>query len=185
MRRIIVSNLISLDGFMEGPNRALDWFAVDQEFFGYARELLGRVDTILFGRATYQHMAGYWPTPAAAENDPFITEKMNALPKIVFSKTLQEVGWANSRLAKKALTEEVRELKQQRGQDMVIFGSGSIVSALGQAQLIDEYRLFVNPVVLGRGTPMFRNMHDRIRLKLLETRTFNSGLVGLYYRLEA
>ncbi len=110
---------------------------------------------------------------------------MNALPKIVFSKTLQEVGWANSRLAKKTLGEEARELKQQRGKDMVIFGSGSIVSALGQAQLIDEYRLFVNPVVLGRGTPMFRNINDRIRLKLFETRIFNSELVGLHYRPDA
>ncbi|HVC37013.1 MAG TPA: dihydrofolate reductase family protein [Gammaproteobacteria bacterium] len=182
MRRIIVSNLMSLDGFMEGPNGELDWFVVDEEFFGYAREMLGEVDTILFGRTTYQHMAGYWPTPAAAENDPFITEKMNTLPKIVFSKTLQKVEWANSRLAKKALTDEVWELKQQHGKDIVIFGSGSIVSALGQAQLIDEYRLFVNPIILGHGAPMFRQVRDRIRLKLLKTRIFNSGLVGLYYR---
>jgi len=183
MRRIIVSNLISLDGFMEGPNRALDWFRVDEEFFEYARELLNAVDTILFGRVTYQMMASYWPS--ATDNDPVITGKMNILSKLVFSRTLKKLEWENSRLARKDIGEEIRELKQQRGQDMVIFGSGSIVSALGQAQLIDEYRLFVNPVVLGRGTPMFRNINDRIRLKLFETRIFNSGLVGLYYRPDA
>lgn len=114
-----------------------------------------------------------------------ITGKMNTLPKLVFSKTLKKLEWENSRLARKDIGEEIRELKQQSGGDMVIFGSGVIVSALAQESLIDEYRLFVNPVVLGRGTPMFRNMNDRIRLKLLETRTFNSGLVGLYYRPEA
>lgn len=182
MRKVIVSNLMSLDGFMAGPGGDIDWFVVDEEFDGYARELFASVDTLLFGRVTWQLMAGYWPTPAAAAEDPFITGKMNTLPKVVFSTTLEKAEWENTRLVKGNLAEEVSRLKRLPGMDMMIFGSGSLVSALTQAGLIDEYRIVVNPVVLGRGKPLFQDLRERLSLKLLKTRTLRCGDVILYYQ---
>lgn len=182
MRKVIVSNLMSLDGFMAGPNGEIDWFVVDEEFDDYARELFDSVDTLLFGRVTYQLMAGFWPTPAAAAEDPFITEKMNSLAKVVFSTTLEKAEWENTRLVRESPAEEVPRLKQQPGGDMMIFGSGTLVSALAPRGLIDEYRIVVNPVVLGRGKPLFQAMEERIRLKLLRARTLRCGDVILYYR---
>ena len=182
MRKVIVSNLVSLDGFFEGPNKELDWFVVDEEFFDYARDLLGTVDTILFGRVTYQMMESYWP--AETDNDPVITDKMNNLPKIVFSKTLSSTPWGkwnNARLVKENIPEEIRKMKQQAGKDMVIFGSGILVSDFTQLGLIDEYRIILNPVVLGKGNPLFKGLQDKLNLKLLKTKTLSSGVVILYY----
>jgi dihydrofolate reductase len=184
MRKIIVSNLVSLDGFMAGPNGELDWFVVDEEFNDYANDLLSKVDAILFGRVTYQLMANYWPTPSAITNEPLIADKMNNLPKIVFSKTLEKVEWNNSRLVKDNIEGEISKLKQQPGKDIVIFGSGSIVSTFTQSGLIDEYRITVNPVVLGSGKPLFKSIKDRIKMKLLKKKTFDSGVVLLYYEPE-
>ena len=187
MRKVIVSNLVSLDGFFDGPNRELDWFVVEEEFFEYAKELLRSVDTILFGRITYEGMASYWPTPAAADNDPTITHKMNNLSKIVFSKTLSTVdpiviGWNNSKLVKGNIAEEIRKMKEEAGKDMVIFGSGSIVSALTRFGLIDEYRIIVNPVILGKGNPLFKDLQDKFNLELVKTKTLKSGVVIFYYQ---
>ena len=182
MRKIIVSNPVSVDGFFEGTNKEIDWFVVEEEFFEYAREVLNSVDMILFGRVTYQMMASYWPN--ATDGDAVITHKMNHLTKIVFSKTLKQVAWNNSRLAKGNLAEEVTKMKQQPGKDIVIFGSGNIVSQLTESGLIDEYRLVVNPVILGEGNPLFKGLHSKIDLKLLRTKTLNSGVVILYYAPE-
>src|SRR5450631_2593121 len=147
MRKVIVSNLVSADGFIAGPDGDLSWFKVDDEFFGYAKELLLATGVILFGRKTYEMMAAYWPD--ATTGDPAIIEKMNALPKVVFSRTLEAAAWTNSRLIKTDPAEAVAKLKQEAGGDIVIFGSGSIVSLLLAAGLIDDLRLFVNPTVLG------------------------------------
>jgi dihydrofolate reductase len=182
MRKIIVSNLVSVDGFFEGTNKELDWFVVEEEFFEYAREVLNSVDTILFGRVTYQMMASYWPN--ATDDDAVITHKMNHLNKIVFSKTLKKVDWNNSKLVKGNLAEEVTKMRQQPGKDIVIFGSGNIVSQLTKSGLIDEYRLVVNPVILGEGNPLFKGLHKKINLKLLRTKTLNSGVAILYYTPE-
>ncbi len=182
MRKVIVSNLVSLDGFMAGPNGEIDWFVVDKEFDAYARELFDGVDTLLFGRVTYQLMAGFWPTPAAAAEDPFITERMNSLAKVVFSTTLETAEWANTRLVRENPVEEVSRLQRQAGGDMMIFGSGTLVSALAPPGLIDEYRIVVNPVVLGSGKPLFREIREKIDLQLLKTRTLACGDVILYYR---
>jgi dihydrofolate reductase len=182
MRKIIVSNLVSLDGFFEGPNREIDWFVVEEEFFEYAKELLRSVDTILFGRVTYEGMASYWPTQAAKDNDPTITHKMNNLSKVVFSKTLSTVEWNNSKLVKGNIAEEIPKLKQEPGKDMVIFGSGSIVSALTRLGLIDEYRIIVNPVILGKGNPLFKDLQDKFNLELLKTKKLKSGVVIFYYQ---
>jgi dihydrofolate reductase len=182
MRKIIVSNYVTLDGFFAGPNGEFDWFVWDDETAEYAKGLLKSIDTILFGRVTYELMAGYWPTASPPAEDPIIIDAMNNLPKIVFSKTMDKVAWKNSRLAKGDIAEEISKLKQQPGRDIVIYGSGSIVSTLTQLGLIDEYRIFVNPVVLGSGKPMFKGLHDRLNLKLLTTKTFNCGVVLLHYR---
>jgi len=182
MRKVILSNLVTLDGFFAGPNGELDWFIVDEEFNEYANDLLGKIDAILFGRVTYQLMADYWPSPSATRDDPIIADKMNNLPKIVFSKTLQKVEWNNSRLVKENIAKEIMKLKQQPGMDMVIFGSGSIVSNFMQLGLIDEYRIIVNPVVLGNGKPLFKGINDKHNLKLLKTKVLGSGAVILYYQ---
>jgi dihydrofolate reductase len=178
MRRIIVSNLMSLDGFFEGPNHELDWFVVDEEFFEYARDMLRGVDIILFGRKTYRYMADYWPSAPADE----IADQMNNLPKIVFSRTLQSTEWKNSTLVKSDAAAEISRLKQLPGKDMVILGSASLASFLLERGLIDEYRVILNPVFLGSGRPLFQDAKQRLRLKLSRTKLFRSGVVVLYYQ---
>jgi len=182
MRKVIVSNLVSLDGYFEGPNKELDWFVVEEEFFDYVKEMFTTVDTILFGRVTYQMMESYWPTNT--DGDPIITNKMNALPKVVFSKTLEEVKWGkwnNARLIKENIAEEVTKMKQEQGKDMVIFGSGELVSSFTQLGLIDEYRIILNPVILGNGNLLFKGIKERISLTLQKTKTLGSGVIILYY----
>jgi len=179
MRKLIVSNLVTLDGFFEGLKGELDWFMVDEEFLNYVKEMFKSVDTIIFGRKTYQHMENYWPT--AEDNDPTITHNMNKLPKIVFSKTLTKVSWSNSSLIKENIAEELFEMKKQQGKDMVIFGSGEIVSQLAKAGLIDEYRIILNPVILGNGNPLFKNIAGKINLKPEKVIKLKSGVLILYY----
>jgi dihydrofolate reductase len=185
MRKVILSNMVTLDGFFEGPNKELDWQIVDGENKEYAIDLLSKVDALLFGRVTYQLMADYWPAaatnPSTPKSEHEIADKMNNLPKIVFSKTLQEVKWNNSRLVKENIAEEISKMKQQPGKDMVIFGSGSIVSTFMQHGLIDEYRIIVNPIVLGNGNPLFKGINGKQNLKLLNTKVFDSGIVILFY----
>ena len=185
MRKVILSNMVTLDGFFEGPNKELDWHIVDMGLNHYANDLLSNVDALLFGRVTYQLMADYWPAaatnPSTSKSDLEIADKMNNLPKIVFSKTLQEVKWNNSSLIKGNIPEEISKMKQQPGKDMVIFGSGSIVSTFMQHGLIDEYRIIVNPIVLGNGNPLFKGINGKQNLKLLNTKVFDSGIVILFY----
>jgi dihydrofolate reductase len=184
MRKIIFQTLISLDGFFEGPNQEIDWHNVDEEFNEFAIDFLDQVDTLLFGRVTYELMAGYWPTPAATTNDPIVAGKMNHLPKIVFSRTLKKVEWENSRLVKENVAEEITKLKQQPGKDMVIFGSSDLAVTLLPLGLIDECRILVNPVVLGSGKPLFKGIKEKLNLKLIKTKTFKSGNVLLFYQPE-
>ncbi len=181
MRKIVVSNLVTLDGFFAGPNGEIDWFVWDEEIATYIKGLMSSLDAILFGRVTYELMAGYWPAASPPAEDPVIIDFMNNTPKIVFSKTLDKVEWNNSRMVKDNILEEAEKLKQQPGHDMVIFGSGSIVSAFAQAGLIDDYRIFVNPIVLGSGKPMFKGLKERLKLKLISTREFRCGVVLLQY----
>jgi dihydrofolate reductase len=182
MRKIISFLVATVDGYYEGPNQEFDWPIVDEEFNEFALQQLEEVDTLLFGRVTYQGMAGYWPTPAAQEDDPRIAAKMNDLPKIVVSRTLEEAEWANTRLIKGDVAGELTKLKQQPGKDIAIFGSSELTVSLLQMGLVDELRILVNPVVLGDGKSLFRTAGDRISLKLLKTRAFGSGNVLLYYQ---
>jgi dihydrofolate reductase len=173
--------LVSLDGFFEGPNRELDWHNVDQEFNEFAIDQLNSLDFLLFGRVTYEMMASYWPTPAALRDDPIVAGRMNALPKIVISKTLDKAEWNNTRLMKDHIAEEIGKLKQQPGKDMAIFGSSDLATSLTELGLVDEYRIMVNPVVLGAGKPLFKGIPGRLQLKLVKTKTFHNGNVLLYY----
>jgi dihydrofolate reductase len=182
MRKLILFNLITLDGYFAGPNGEIDWHNVDDEFNEFAIEQLNTVDTILFGRVTYQMMASYWPTPTAISDDPIVAEKMNQVPKIVVSRTLKQADWQNTRLITDHVEEEIKNLKQQPGKNLFIFGSAGLAAALTPLHLIDEYRLIVNPVVLGTGTPLFKNIQSRLNFKLINTRIFRSGNVLLYYQ---
>src|SRR5262249_41155733 len=137
--------------------------------------------TLLFGRVTYELMAGYWATPMAAKNTPTIAERMNHLPKIVFSRTLDKASWNNTRILKGDLAAEIRKLKQEPGDDMVILGSGSIVSQRAQEGLIDEYQIVVSPIALGRGRTLFDGVKNRQPLKLTKSRAFANGNVFLVY----
>ncbi len=182
MRKLFSFNMVTLDGFFEGPNQDIGWHHVDEEFNQFAIEQTSSVDTILFGRVTYEGMASYWPTSAAITDDPVIADLMNRLPKIVFSRTLQKAEWNNTRLIKDHIAEEITKLKQQPGKDLAIFGSANLLSTLVQMDLVDEHRIMVNPVVLGSGTPLFQGVNEPIELKLLKTKAFDSGNVLLYYQ---
>ena len=138
MRKIIVSNLMTIDGYFEGLNQDISWFITGNDFFDFAIKQLDEVDTILYGRITYQQMAAFWPDAKADDAAMLaIKEKMNSLQKIVFSKTLENAEWNNSRIITEHITDEIIKLKQQPGKDMVIFGSGTIVSELTALKLID------------------------------------------------
>ena len=174
--------MVSLDGYFEGPDHSIDWHRVDQEYNDYAAALLRSADAILFGRVTYELMAGYWPTPEAIANDPVIAELMNAHRKIVFSKTLKRADWHNTTIVKANILEEIRKLKQEPGKDLVVLGSGTLVAELTKIGLIDQYQLMVNPVVLGHGTPLFQGMEYRANLELEQCKAFSSGNVLFCYR---
>jgi dihydrofolate reductase len=179
MRKLFWQMSVTLDGFMEGPNRELDHTAqvVDADFDRYATEMLKSIDVILLGRRTYELFAAYWPSATGPDAD-----RMNELAKVVFSKTLEKVEWNNSRLVRENIAEEVGRLKGQPGKDLALFGSADLASTLIRLGLIDEYRILVTPFVLGRGTPMFKGISDGIALKLLKTTTWSSGIVALYYQ---
>jgi len=181
MRNLFAFDLVSLDGYFEGPSSDISWHNVDAEFNDYAIAMLDSADALLFGRVTYELMAGFWPTPEAIKNDPIVAGKMNALPKIVFSRTLNKVEWNNTRLLKDNIEDEIRKMKQMPGKDMALLGSGSILSGFARHGLIDEYRIMVNPLVLGAGTPLFKGIKDRLGLKLLAARAFRNGNVLLRY----
>ena len=172
---------MTLDGFFEGSNHEISWHNVDEEFNRFAVEQLDNTSVIMFGRATYELMANYWPTEHAKKDDPVVAEKMNSIQKIVFSKTLEKVEWDNTRLVKEIIPEEIKRLKQQAEKDIAIFGSADLASNFIQSGLIDEFRVMVNPVVLGRGTTLFKNIDNKLNLKLIRTKTFHSGNILLYY----
>jgi dihydrofolate reductase len=182
MRKVFSFNMIILDGFFEGPNREIDWHNVDKEFNDFAEQQLAEADLLLFGRITYELMAQYWPTETVRKNDPIIANKMNAIPKIVFSKTLSKADWNNTNLVKENIAEEVSQLKHQKGKDIAKFGSSQMAATLMKSNLIDEYRIMINPVIIGSGNHLFKGIHERLNMKLLKTKIFISGNILLYYQ---
>jgi dihydrofolate reductase len=177
----MVFNNLSLDGYIADENGDMSWaHRRDPEWDAFTSENASGEAEMLFGRVTYDMMAGFWPTPQAREAMPDVARAMNEAPKVVFSRTLEKPAWQNTRLAKGDLAEEVRRMKAQAGPGMLIMGSGSIVSQLTDAGLIDEYQVVVHPVVLGRGRGMF-DVRDRTRLAMKKSRVFGNGNVVLWY----
>ncbi|AZS70600.1 deaminase [Streptomyces lydicus] len=185
MRKIILSLSVSVDGFFEGPDREIDWHLVDDELHQYFNDWLRTMGAFLTGRVTHELMAGFWPT---ADADPANAGPMaefagiwRDMPKYVFSRTLEDAGGYHSTLVRDVVPEEIMALKAQPGGDLVL-GGPNLAEAFRQHDLIDEYRLFVHPVLIGRGKPLFRTADTRTALELAGTRTFGSGVVLLHYR---
>ena len=181
MRKLTVFNLMTLDGYIAGEGGDISWHTVDEEFQELANAASNSGNTLLFGRVTYELMAGFWPTPEAIRTDPIVAAGMNKSEKIVFSRTLQKADWNNTRLVRDDLPAEVRRLKQGTGKDLTVLGSGSIVAQLAEEGLIDEYQVLLNPIVIGKGKTMFEGLKNRLALKLTETRKFGNGNMLLKY----
>jgi dihydrofolate reductase len=184
MRKIIVMMSVSVDGFFEGPDREIDWHLVDDELLGHFNELLAAMGAFLDGRVTYELMAGFWPT---ADQDPAVNPLMaefagiwRDMPKIVYSRTLQRADW-NTTVVREVVADEVMALKARPGGDLVL-GGADLAATFRRLDLIDEYRLYVHPVVLGRGRPLFGPADAPIDLRLVETRAFGNGVVLLRYQ---
>ncbi len=182
MRKLIVFNNVSLDGYFVDAEGDMSWaHKQDAEWSAFVSENARGGGVLLFGRKTYELMAGYWPTPMAMQNSPDVAEGMNNFSKVVFSRTLDKASWKNTRLVKDDLATEVRKMKSQDGEGMAILGSGSIVAQLASEGLIDEYQIALSPVVLGKGRTMFEGLKNRLNLKLMKTRAFTNGNVMLWY----
>lgn len=186
MRRLVVFNNVSLDGYFVDDSGDMSWaHQQDAEWGAFVSENASGGGELVLGRVTYEMMAGYWPTPAALEANPVVAKHMNNLPKVVFSRTLDRASWKNTRLIKGEIVSAMKALKQEPGPDMVILGSGSIVSQLTDARLIDEYQVVLCPVALGGGRTMFENVKERLGLALRKTRAFGNGNVVLWYEPKA
>jgi dihydrofolate reductase len=179
MRKLIAAINMTLDGFCDHTA-----MIADEELHQHYNELLSNADTLLYGRTTYQMMESYWPSlvknPSGNKPMDEFAVLIDNISKIVFSRTLKNVDWKNTKLKKEVIKEEVLELKQQAGKDILV-GSPGLIVALTQLNLIDEYQLGVQPIILGRGLPLFKNVKDRVNLKLLKTKTFGCGALILYY----
>ena len=190
MRRVIVSMNVTLDGFMSGSHCELDWHfsSWTKEMADLLYEQLSRADTILLGRITYNAMATYWTAKAKdlsfAREDIAFANLMNNYRKLVFSKTHAISSWSNVKLVTGEPADEILKLKQEAGKDIIVYGSGKIVNCLAKSGLVDEFQLWVHPVLLGRGKPLFKNLETEYRMKLFKTKTFSSGVVALYYKTQ-
>jgi dihydrofolate reductase len=182
MRKIILFNMVTLDGFFAGPDGNIDWHRTDDEFNRFAIDQTGAAGGLIFGRVTYELMASYWPTQSALADDPQVTEIMNSKPKFVVSRTLEQATWQNTRLIRSNLVSEMQQLKQQPGGDLFVFGSAKLAATLIEHGLIDEYRLIIAPLVLGSGMPCFPGIHAPLTLKLISSRIFQNGNVLLTYQ---
>ena len=179
---------MSLDGFVAGPNGEMDWIKVDEEIFDYVGKRISEGDTALYGRVTYQMMEGYWPTagdqPTASTHDIQHAKWYNKIHKVVLSRTMQDTSLANTTIIGDNLSERINEIKQHAGKEILVFGSPTATHSLIRLNLIDGYWLFVNPVILGRGIPLFVDVKDKIKLKLVTTRQFTSGVTELNYTVD-
>ncbi len=191
MRKIISFMHISLDGFVAGPNGEMNWIKVDQEIFDYVGKRISEGDTALYGRVTYQMMENYWPTaadkPTASRHDIEHSKWYSKVHKVVLSKTMKDAERTNTKIISDNLTERINEIKQSPNggnQDILLFGSPTATHSLIQLNLIDGYWLFVNPVILGQGIPLFTNIKEKVNLKLLSTRQFTCGVTELNYNVD-
>lgn len=191
MRKVILQEFVTLDGLAAGPNDSTDFVPAsmegDESFGEEQVKLLRSIDTILLGRVTYQMFAGYWPNVKQGKEQPF-ADRLNSIPKIVFSRTLQSAPWGDwdpAKIVSKPPVDEIKKLKTRSGKNMIIWGSISLAQAAIRAGLIDEYRLVMCPVVLGSGKPLFLNHVDPFGMKLLEMKSFDRSAVQLKYKAAA
>jgi len=185
MRKLILCMHVSLDGFVAGPKGEMDWIRVDSEIFDYAGHMTDEADTALYGRVTWEMMDGYWPTaadsPTATKHDIQHSRWYKEVTKVVLSRSLQAGNKEKTIVIHDDVPGRIGALKQQPGKNIQMFGSPTVAHVLMQSNLIDEYWLFVNPILLGAGIPLFRNILERNSLKLLQSQAFASGVIGLHY----
>jgi dihydrofolate reductase len=182
MKKLSVFNFLTLNGYYKGANDDISWHKHGQEEAEFAAEGAQTESILLFGRKTYEMMASYWPTPEAMKNDAAVAEGMNTSEKIVVSRSLSIAKWKNTRILKENMVEEIKKLKKTANKDITVLGSGTIVTQLAEAGLIDVFQFMVDPVVIGEGTPIFKGIGRQLDLKLTDTRTFKSGVVLLNYQ---
>lgn len=179
---------ISLDGFVAGPNGEMDWIKFDQELFDHVESRISQGDTALYGRVTFQMMENYWPTaadkPNATKHDIEHAKWYSKAHKVVLSKTMNDAGLSNTTIISENLRDRINEIKHQSGADILLFGSPTATHSLIQQNLIDGYWLFVNPIILGRGIPLFADIKEKINLNLLSTRPFACGVTELNYMVD-
>lgn len=182
MRKLSVFNAISIDGYFADPGGDMSWaHKQDPEWSSWTDENASGGSVLMFGRVTYDLMTSYWPTPMAAKNNPIVARRMNEMPKIVVSNSIDKPAWNNTTLVKGDLPAAVRGLKQKAGDDICILGSGSIIAQLAPERLIDSYQLVISPIILGKGRTLFQGVRERLNLKLTGTRTFANGNTVLMY----
>ena len=185
MRKLVLFMHVSLDGFVAGPKGEMDWITVDNEMFEYAGNRTNEADTALYGRVTYQMMESYWPTagdqPAATKHDIEHSRWYNNVTKIVLSRTMKGAKLPNTKIISDHLSKEIAQLKQTTGKDILMFGSPTVAHLLSQENLIDDYWLFINPILIGQGIPLFQGIQRKVNLKLLSSNVFSSGVVCLHY----
>ncbi len=182
MRALASFIITSLDGFSQGPNGEFDWAIVDEEFKDFAIRQLDEADTLGFGRATYEHMAAYWPTDQAQADDPAIASRMNTKPKLVFSAALEHAGWSSTTILAGDAVERIEALKTSPGGELLVIGSAHLTASFAAAGVLDQLRIMVSPITIGRGRSLFEDLEHRVALRLVDVRRFDSGNVLLTYR---
>ncbi|MEO5648871.1 MAG: dihydrofolate reductase family protein [Ginsengibacter sp.] len=185
MRKLVLFIHVSLDGFAANAESKIDWVHVDEEIFDYAAGRTNESDTALYGRVTYELMESYWPTaadkPGASKHDIEHSTWYNQVDKVILSKSMRGQNLKNTTIISENIKDHIIELKQREGKKIVIFGSPSAAHSLMQLDLIDEYWLFVNPILLGQGIPVFKDIEEITKLKLMASHAFSSGVVCLHY----
>jgi dihydrofolate reductase len=185
MRQLISFMHVSLDGFVAGVNGEMDWIKVDPEMFELAGKQTDRSDTALYGRVTYEMMDSYWPTaaakPQATSHDIKHSHWYNSVHKVVVSRSWEGRKLNHATIIGNNLEDEVLQLKQREGREIIMFGSPSTVHSLLRSDLIDEFWIFINPILLGQGIPLFKNISKKLPLTLISSRVFSSGVVSLHY----
>jgi len=185
-RNLVFFMHISLDGFVAGPNGELNWLKLDEEMLDFVATMTSNADTALYGRITYQLMESYWPNageqPNATKHTIQHAKWYSKVPKVVLSTTINETGLVNTKVISENLSDSINELKQEEGKNILIFGSPGASRSLLNEGLIDEFWLFVNPIIIGKGMQLFKDITGTTKLDLMESKTFGCGVIALHYR---
>src|SRR5579863_3553175 len=188
MRKIFLFMMVSLDGYFEGPGHDLSWHHVDEEFNEFAQVQMKEAETILFGRRTYQLMESYWPSKAGLEDDPEVAQLMNNTPKVVVSHSLENITetkvWKHVRLINDNVEDQIKRLKNEKGGDIILLASSNLCVSLLELGLLDEVRIMINPIVIGKGTPLFQGLKNKVSFNLQKTRNFRNGNILLTYSIK-